>query len=211
MARGQVRLLVVDDEKTVRSLLKVTLEEAGYFVTTVANGKEALGELSQNEFEAMLLDIKMPGISGMELLGKLTTERPEICIIMITGVGDTQTAVDAMKKGAYDFITKPFDRKDVVQKLRKALDKRELQLQREQLVTELQQSLKRLSEQMHEQFNELVRTLAREHTLLYDLTMKQKGSAKEALSKLPPELQKPMSSIKEYRDALLRILKRTDY
>ena len=209
MAEEQVRVMVVDDEETVRSLLKVTLEEAGYFVATAANGEEALAELSQNEFEAMLLDIKMPGISGMDMLGKLTTERPDICVIMITGVGDTQTAVDAMKKGAYDFITKPFDRNDVVQKLRKALDKRELQLQREQFVAELQESLGELSGKIQEQFNELVRTLAREHTLLYDLTMKQKGNTKEALSKLPPELQKPMSSVEEYRDALLRILKRT--
>jgi hypothetical protein len=61
---------------------------------------------------------------------------------------------------------------------------------------------------MQEQFDELVRTLAREHTLLYELTKKQQGSGKAILSRLPPELQKPMSSVEEFRDALLRILKR---
>jgi len=208
MARKQMRVLVVDDEETVRGLLQRTLEEAGYTVTTAANGEEALHEVSRQEPEVVLLDIKMPGLSGMDVLTKITADWPDICVIMVTAVGNTQTAVEAMKLGAYDYITKPFKPNDVVQKTRGALNKRESLLQRKRLSLEIQQSLTEKSEQMREQFNDLVRTLAREHTLLYKLITQQPGSAKSALSKLPPELQEPMASIEEFRDALLKILRR---
>jgi DNA-binding NtrC family response regulator len=208
MARKQIRVLVVDDEETVRNLLKRTLEEAGYDVVTAANGEEALHEVSQQEPEAVLLDIKMPGLSGIDVLAKITTDWSDICVMMVTAVGDTQTAVEAMKLGAYDYITKPFKPNDVVRKVQEAINKRESLLQRKHLSLELQQSLAEKSEQMREQFNDLVRTLAREHTLLYKLTMQQPGSAKSALSKLPPELREPMTSVEEFREALLKILKR---
>jgi len=211
MAGKKVRILVVDDEEIIRNLLRRTLEEAGYNVVTAANGEEALQEVRQLEPKAVLLDIKMPGLSGMEVLSKLTLDHPNICVIMITAVGDTQTAVEAMKLGAYDYITKPAQPKDVVRRVHKALEEKELNLQREQFLIELQQSLREQSKQMQEQFDELVRTLAREHTLLYELTKKQKGGTKAILSKLPSELQKPMSSAEEFRDALLRILKKGKY
>jgi DNA-binding NtrC family response regulator len=207
MAGEKVRILVVDDEEIIRYLFQRTLEEAGYNVVTVANGEEALQKVNKSEAEAVLLDIKMPGLSGMEVLSKLTNDYPNICVIMVTAVGDTRTAIEAMKLGAYDYITKPAEPKDVVRRVQKALEKRELNLQREQFLIELQQSLGEKSKQMQEQFDELVRTLAREHTLLYELTKKQQGGGKAVLSKLPPELQKPMSSVEEFRDALLRILK----
>ena len=208
MAREKVRILVVDDEETVRSLFRRTLEEAGYEIATAANGEEALREVSEREPEVVLLDIKMPGLSGIEILGKLATDWPDICVIMVTAVVDTQTAVEAMKLGAYDYITKPFKPNDVVRKMQKALGKRDSLLQRKRLSLQLEQNVAEQSKQMYEQFNELVRTLAREHTLLFKLTMQQPGGGKSALSKLPPELQVPMSSIEEFRDALLRILKR---
>lgn len=211
MAGKKVRILVVDDEEIIRNLLRRTLEEAGYNVVTAANGEEALQEVRQLEPKAVLLDIKMPGLSGMEVLSKLTLDHPNICVIMITAVGATQTAVEAMKLGAYDYITKPAQPKDVVRRVQKALEEKELNLQREQFLIELQQSLHEQSKQMQEQFDELVRTLAREHTLLYELTKKQKGGTKSILSKLPPELQKPMSSVEEFRNALLRILKGGKY
>jgi len=208
MAREQVKVLVVDDEETVRNLLQRTLKEAGYTVATAANGEEALHEVSQQEPEAVLLDIKMPGLSGIDVLAKLTDDWPDICAIMVTAVGDTQTAIEAMKLGAYDYITKPFKPNDVVQKVQDALNKRESLSQRKRLSLEIQQRVTEQSEQMREQFNDLVRTLAREHSLLYKLAMQQPGSAKSALSKLPPELQEPMASVEEFRDALLKILKR---
>ncbi len=208
MTGQQVRVLVVDDEESVRNLLQRILGEAGYDVVTAANGQEALDKVSELSIGVVFLDVKMPGMSGMEVLQQITTNWPETCVVMATAVADTQTAIDAMKMGAYDYIIKPFNRDDVVQKVQEAIEKRESQSQRKHLLLDLQQSVKEQSEKMQEQFNELVRILARQHKLIYELSMKQPGNAKSALSTLPPELQEPMSSIEEFSDALLRILRR---
>jgi len=114
MTGEQVRVLVVDDEESVRNLLQRILEGPGYQVTTVANGKEALYKVSLGEVEVVLLDIKMPEMSGLEVLSKLSADSPDTCVIMVTSVIDTETAVEAMKMGAYDYIIKPFDRDDVL-------------------------------------------------------------------------------------------------
>ena len=207
MAGEQERVMVVDDEETVRSLLQRTLEEAGYDVDTAANGEEALDRMSQLSIGVVFLDVKMPGMSGMEVLAKLTADWPDTCVIMATAVGDAQTVVEAMKIGAYDYITKPFSRDDVILKLRRALEKRDLQLKNKRFMHELQQSVKGQSERMQSQFNELVSSLAREHKLLHELASRQPGGGKELLSKLPPELQQPMYSVEEFRDALIRVLR----
>jgi len=126
MTGEQVRVLVVDDEEPVRNLLQRVLKEAGYDVVTAVNGQEALDKVSQLNAGVVLLDIKMPGMSGMEVLRQLTANRPETCVVMATAAGDAQTAVEAMKAGAYDYITKPFNRDDVVLKVQKAIEKRDL-------------------------------------------------------------------------------------
>jgi len=126
MTGEQVRVLVVDDEEPVRNLLQRVLKEAGYDVVTAVNGQEALDKVSQLNAGVVLLDIKMPGMSGMEVLRQLTANRPETCVVMATAAGDAQTAVEAMKAGAYDYITKPFNRDDVVLKIQKAIEKRDL-------------------------------------------------------------------------------------
>ena len=207
MTGDRIRILVVDDEETVRDLLQRSLEEVGYDVVAAANGEEALFEMSQREVEVVLLDVKMPGMSGIEVLGKLTTDWPDICVIMATAVADVQTSVETMKLGAYDYITKPFNLDDLVLKVQKAIEKRNLQLRNKRLLLELQQSIKEQSERMNLQFNELVNSLAREHKLLHELAAGQPGSAKALLSKLPPELQEPMSSFEDFRNALLKILR----
>jgi len=207
MTGDRIRILVVDDEDTVRDLLQRSLEEAGYDVVAAANGEEALYEMSQREVEVVLLDVKMPGMSGLEVLGKLTTDWPDICVIMATAVADVQTAVETMKLGADDYITKPFNLDDLVLKVQKAIEKRNLQLRNKRLLLELQQSIKEQSERMNLQFNELVNSLSREHKLLHELAARQPGSAKALLSKLPPELQEPMSSFEDFRNALLKILR----
>ena len=207
MTGDRIRILVVDDEETVRDLLQRSLEEAGYDVVAAANGEEALYEMSQREVEVVLLDVKMPGMSGLEVLGKLTTDWPDICVIMATAVADVQTAVETMKLGADDYITKPFNLDDLVLKVQKAIEKRNLQLRNKRLLLELQQSIKEQSERMNLQFNELVNSLSREHKLLHELAARQPGSAKALLSKLPPELREPMSSFEDFRNALLEILR----
>jgi len=209
MAAERVRILVVDDEEVVRDLLQRTLAEAGYDVTTVVDGEEALSAVSQGEVEVVLLDIKMPGMSGIEVLGKLTTDWPDICVIVVTAVVDTQTAVEALKMGAYDYITKPFNRDNVVRKVQEAIEKCNYQLQDRRRYLQLKESITEQTQRMQEQFMELLNSLTREQKLLHKLVTMQAKDSKSLLSELPPELQEPISSVEEFRDALLRILRRT--
>ena len=203
----KTHILVVDDEETVRNLIQRTLVEAGYNVVTAANGQEAMDKVSQLMPGAVLLDIKMPGMSGMEVLQQITTNWPETCVIMATAVADAQTAVEAMKLGAYDYITKPFNLDDMVLTVQRAIEKRDLRLENERHQLELERRVREHTERLQQQFVELVETLAREHKLIYRLASSQRGG-KELLSKLPKELQEPMSSVEEFSGALIRILRR---
>ena len=202
------KVLVVDDEETVRSLLKRTLEGAGYDVATAANGQEALDKVSGIEFDAALLDMKMPGMSGIEVLQQLTAHQPHTCVLMVTAVGDAETAIEAMKVGAYDYIIKPFNPDDVALKLRSALVKRSQMLENERNRLELEKKVGEQTQRLQQQFAELVETLAREHKLLYSLAERQRGGVKSLFSKLPKELQEPMSSVEEFSEALVRILRK---
>jgi len=208
MTGQQERVLVVDDEEAVRNVLRRTLEGAGYQVITAANGQDALEQVSRQEIEVALLDIKMPGMSGTEVLDKLTADWPDICVIMVTAVTDTQTAVEAMKMGAYDYISKPFNQDDLVLKVQRAIERRALQLKNKQYHLELQQSVKEQTEQLRARFTELVTALFREHKLLTELSKYQAKGGQSPLSLLPPELQEPISDVEEFRNAVLRILER---
>ncbi len=208
MAEESRRVLVVDDEESVRAFLQRMLKDAGYEVTTAANGQEALDKLVQSRIGVVLMDINMPKMSGMEALRQITANWPDTCVVMATAVGDVQTAVEAMKLGAYDYITKPFNREGLVLTLQKAIAKRDLQLESERRRLDLEKRVGEHAERLQQTFRELVETLAREHALLYRLADKEPKKGKALLSKLPPELQKPMSSAEEFSEALLRILKR---
>lgn len=208
MVEGISRVLVVDDEAGIRNLLQRTLEDAGYSVVTAASGQEALDKMSEMNIELALLDIKMPGMTGIEVLQQISINWPDTGVIMVTGIGDAQTAVEAMKLGAYDYLTKPFNPAEVVPAIQKAFQQRDVRREEEQHRHRIEEKVKEQSDRLQELFSELVETLAREHKLLYSLKDKQPG-AKPSFVKLPPELQKPMSSVEEFRDALLRILKRS--
>lgn len=201
------RVLIADDEETVRNLLQRALAEAGYNVVTAANGQDTLDKVSQLNVSVVLLDIRMPGLSGIEVLQRLIANQPDICVIMVTAVGDAQTAVEAIKLGAYDYIAKPFNLDDVVLRIQKAIEKRDLRQENEHYRLHLEETIGEQAQRLQQQFVELVETLAREHKLLYRLAAQQQGG-KSLLSKLPLELQEPMSSIEEFSDALLKILRR---
>ncbi len=208
MTEEQGGILVVDDEETVRNLLQRILEGAGFSVVIAANGQETLDKVPELKPAVVLLDIKMPGMSGMDVLRELTVHWPDICVIMATAVVDTKTAIEAMKLGAYDYITKPFNRDDVILAVQRAFEKRELRLQSESYRIHLEEKVKDQAGRMQDQFSELLATLAREHNLMLKLAEQQSRHGQPLLSRLPPELQKPMASVEEYRDALLRILKK---
>lgn len=206
MNEEKVKILVMDDNEGVRNLLQRILEGAGYQVTTAANGKEALYKVSLGEIEVVLLDIHMPEMSGIEVLRKITADSPDYCVIMVTAVTDMDTAIEALKIGAYDYITKPFDRDEVKQKLQQAIEKWHLRIAEKRRYRLLSEGFTEKTKQAQEQFVELIESLAREHKLMQELS--NRGGAKSLLSKLPKELQEPIDTVEEFRDALLRILRR---
>jgi len=101
-------ILIVDDEKNIRLTLSRSLEVLGVETDSAEDGKEALLKLREKEFGLILLDIRMPGVDGMEVLRQVRESRPDICIIILTAYGTIELAVEAMKLGAVDFIQKPF-------------------------------------------------------------------------------------------------------
>jgi two-component system NtrC family response regulator len=101
------RILVVDDDESLRRVTQVQLEEEGYTVTTAASGEEALAILIRKPQDLVLTDLSMPGMSGVELLKKVRTEYPETTVVLVTAFGTVESAIEAMKLGAYDYIAKP--------------------------------------------------------------------------------------------------------
>jgi two-component system response regulator AtoC len=103
------KLLVVDDEEVIRDLLRETFLRKGYTVTTASHGKEALTKLNKEDFNLVVTDIRLPDISGMKILSESKKKYPDMGVIMITAYGSIKNAVKAMKQGAFDYITKPFN------------------------------------------------------------------------------------------------------
>ena len=119
-------ILVIDDEKAIRDTLKEILEYEKFNVDTAEDGKKGLAMLQKDEYDAVLCDVKMPGIDGMELLDQAQALVPDVPIIMISGHGTIELAIEATKKGAYDFISKPPDLNRLLITIRNAVDKTSL-------------------------------------------------------------------------------------
>ena len=109
MVNKKPKILIVDDEQVVCDVLSDELSERGYLCTAALRGNEALTKLAEQEFEVVLIDIRLPGMSGMEVLREVWLNHPNTATIMVTAVNDVATAVEAMKLGASDYIVKPFD------------------------------------------------------------------------------------------------------
>ncbi len=120
------KILVVDDEKIFRESLFHWFEEEGFNVTPVDSGEEALKVYDVDRFDIILLDIKMPGMSGLELLAKIKQIDPHATVIMITAFASVSTAIQALKEGAYDYVTKPVDPDELTHLIHKALKDKEL-------------------------------------------------------------------------------------
>ena len=116
------RILIVDDELVVRDSLGKWFASEGYTARPVGSGREALETIQQAEFDIALLDIKMPGMDGMELQGRLHEADPDLSVIIMTGYASVDTAVQALKQGAYDYITKPVDPDELSHLVEKALE-----------------------------------------------------------------------------------------
>lgn len=121
-----MKVLVVDDEEAMRESIAAWLEKGGYDAGKAASGRDALSELNHKDYDLVLLDIKMPGMDGHELLGRIREEHPHIMVVMVTAYGSIESAVQSMKQGANDYLLKPFDPEQFMLLIEKMARQKEL-------------------------------------------------------------------------------------
>lgn len=130
-------ILIIDDEPKMCKVLKFALEPEGYSVTTAENAEEGMDRFNQNEFDLVVTDLKMPGKDGLFVLDTVKKQKPNTEVILMTAYATAQNAVDAMKKGAYDYIIKPFEMDELKLKVKHIIEKRNLAEENIQLKKEL--------------------------------------------------------------------------
>ena len=130
-------VLIVDDEEAMRHLLSVVLRDHGYEVRAVSNGEEALRELAARDYDLVLSDVRMPRMDGLQLLAAIQREHPDLTVIVMSAYGTHDTAVEAMKAGAYDYVSKPFRPDEVLLVLQKAEEREKLLRENRRLRGEL--------------------------------------------------------------------------
>jgi DNA-binding response OmpR family regulator len=139
------KLLVVDDEAGVRRSLQGILEQEGHQVTTAASGEEALAALDQDTFDLLLVDLKMEGMDGLELMKRAKSKVPDTVIIMLTAYGTLDSAVGALRQGAHDYLLKPCRVEEIVASVETGLAERHHALRRRELVTNIEESVRGLT------------------------------------------------------------------
>jgi two-component system, NtrC family, response regulator PilR len=120
------KILIVDDERSMRDVLSIMLKRAGYAVTLATDADEAIVEIGKEIFDLVITDLKMPKGSGLDVLKAVKASSPETVVLVVTAFASTESAVEAMKQGAYDFLTKPFQVDEVQLIVKNALEKRRL-------------------------------------------------------------------------------------
>ena len=130
MVKIPVRILVVDDEKDFVEMFSLRLTRQGEKVSVAYSGQEALDLLEKTKIDVVILDIRMPGMDGIETLKKIKAAYPLVEVIMLTGHGSTETAVEGMKAGAFDYLMKPADFEDISEKLANAWKRKDEQEER---------------------------------------------------------------------------------
>jgi DNA-binding NtrC family response regulator len=136
--KRDVRILVVDDEDYMREVVRSALENAGFEVDEAADGKSALTMLQQRPYNVIITDLRLPGSTGEAILEEAISLFPETIIIVMTGFGNIQSAVEAIRRGAYDYLPKPFQLDELVMRVEKGLEERQLKLENRRLRGELQ-------------------------------------------------------------------------
>ena len=170
------RILVADDEDGVRWVLEKGLREAGYEVTSVKDGESALRHAEADVPDLIFLDVRMPGLDGLAVLGRLRAGRPDALVIVMTAHGTMETAIQAMQRGAYDYLAKPFDLDEVLLLAERALTARRLT----QEVAELRTGLQEVWEfgvliGRHPRMQEIYKTIGR--TAASDVTVLLRGES----------------------------------
>ena len=168
------RVLVADDEKVIREILSDFLTMEGYVVRTVEDGQAALQELEERSYNLVITDLKMPRMGGIELLEEINRRGLSVLTVIMTGFGTVETAIDAMKKGAYDYILKPFKVEEVIHIVQRGLEKQRLQQENLELREAI--SIYTMSEA-------LTKSLSLDHVLeiIVSTTLKESGADVAAL------------------------------
>ncbi len=179
------RILVTDDEESIREFLDIMLRKEGYEITCVEDGKQAAEILKKKTFDMVISDLQMPNMTGIELLKHVRESYPELIFMMITAFGTTESAVEAMKMGAYDYITKPFKIDEVRINIANALRSKNLEVENRTLKKELEkeysfQNLVGNSEAMHKIYS-LVKRVSDSPTNV--LITGESGTGKEMVAK----------------------------
>jgi len=185
MSNKKEKILVVDDEKIVRESLFHWFQEEGYQVETAGDGETALRIFDKNKFDLLLVDMKMPGMSGLELLDKVKEIDKDTIVILITAFASVPTAIKALKDGAYDYVTKPVDPDELEHLVKKALEQKSLRVENEQLKGSIDEIIKPdnligESAQMKKIY-ELIHTVAQTDTTV--MIRGESGTGKELVAK----------------------------
>ncbi len=183
--KAQEKILIVDDERIVRESLFHWFEEEGYLVETAEDGETALRKIDKLKYDLILVDMKMPGISGLELLKKVKTIDKDIIVILITAFASVPTAITALKDGAYDYVTKPVDPDELSHLVKKALEQKALKNENESLKKSIDEIIKPdnlIGESLQMQkIYELVHTVAPADTTV--MIRGESGTGKELVAK----------------------------
>lgn len=179
------RILVVDDEESIREFLEIMLRKEGYEVSCVEDGQKALEALKKKTVDMVISDMQMPNMTGLQLLKEVKDQFPDMLFMMITAFGTTETAVEAMKLGAYDYITKPFKIDEVRLNIANALRSQNLEVENRTLKKELNreysfQNLVGNSETMHRIY-EMIKRVSQTPTNI--LVTGDSGTGKEMVAK----------------------------
>jgi len=194
---GNPRILVVDDEPIVCESCKRILGEEGYEVDIALSGQEAFEKMKRDTYDVVLTDLKMPGIDGMEVLRTLRKDYSETMVIMITGFSTVETAVEAMKLGAFDYIPKPFTPDEVSIVVKKAIERKSLLLENIYLRSELQEkygfhNIVGKSKKMQEVYRTIVKVAPTDRTvMIYGQTGTGKELVARAIHYNSPRKDKP--------------------
>lgn len=138
-------ILVVDDEGAIRYSISKTLQRVGYQVQTAASGEEALEMIRQQPFDVVLTDIRMPGLTGVELLAEIKKEAPDAVVILLTGYASLETAIESLRLGAHDYLVKPSSSQDIRQSVAQGLERSRNMRQRRALLKSIRENVEQLT------------------------------------------------------------------
>jgi putative two-component system response regulator len=160
MAANGIKILVVDDEAMVRKLLCQRLSREGYQCDEAEGADQALGKLKADPADVVILDIKMPGKSGMELLPEIKAKYPDTAVMMATALNDINISIQCMKEGAYDYVCKPFNLAEVVMSVQGVLDKQRLEREIKEYQQYLEEKIEEQTKEVRKVFLGAIEALA---------------------------------------------------